>query len=364
VKFSDPNIPFVGLLRDLSHVQTSEHSRHAYKRAARAIWMVEEPVADLLARNELRKVPYIGPSSERVIREFADTGESKTLEQALERSGKRREVEQLRTLRTNFLSAAAVADILRRRMRGVVATADFRGDFQMHSTWSDGAHSIEQMVEGALERGHSRACVTDHSYGLPIAGGVSMADIVRQHDEIDLVNERYRGRFVMLKGIEANIRPDGSVDMEPHELALFDLVVASPHSLLRKAYDQTARMLRAVRHPGVHILGHPRGRMFSRPGVIADWDRVFAAAAEADVAIEIDGDPNRQDIDFELACRALDHGCIFALDSDGHSIHELDYSLWAVAHARLARIPADRVINCWDDDRLMEWAARKKRALS
>ena len=122
------------------------------------------------------------------------------------------------------------------------------------------------------------------------------------------------------------IRPDGTVDMEDHELRQFEFVVASPHSLLRKTVDQTARMVGAVSQPGVCILGHPQGRRFNvRAGVAADWDQVFAMAGRRQVAIEIDGSWDRQDVHYELASRALAHGCVFALDSDAHAHPELDF---------------------------------------
>src|SRR6185369_2422655 len=131
-----------------------------------------------------------------------------------------------------------------------------------------------------------------------------------------------------------NIRADGSVDMEQDELRELELVVAAPHSALRTEADQTARMVTAVRTPGVHILGHPRGRIYgSRPGVSARWDEVFEAAAQSGVAVELDGDPARQDIDFDMAKRAIDLGCIFALDSDAHAVDQLSYAETAIAHA-------------------------------
>jgi histidinol phosphatase-like PHP family hydrolase len=184
-----------------------------------------------------------------------------------------------------------------------------------------------------------------------------MSRVREQHRQIDALNVKYRGRFRLLKGIEANIRADGSVDMTYDELALMDIVVAAPHSALRSANDQTARMLGAVQTPGVHILGHPRGRMYgSRPGVAADWDTVFAAAARASVAIELDGDPSRQDLDFDLARRAVKAGCLFAIDSDAHATDQWWYAETALAHARIAGVSRDRVINCWPLERLMEWA--------
>jgi histidinol phosphatase-like PHP family hydrolase len=230
----------------------------------------------------------------------------------------------------------------------------------MHSTWSDGRQTLQAIIETALARGYEYSAVTDHSYGLPIAHGVSMADLARQHREIDRLNRRYKGRFRLLKGIEANIRADGTVDMTPAELRRLEIVVAAPHSALRSAAPQTHRMVAAVSTPGVHILGHPRGRKYgARPGVTADWGEVFAAAARSGVAIEIDGDPSRQDVDFELARRAVRAGCLLALDSDAHSVEELQYAETAIAHARLAAVPRDRVINCWPLDRLLSWASAR-----
>jgi histidinol phosphatase-like PHP family hydrolase len=262
-----------------------------------------------------------------------------------------------RAFRDGFLSHHALHQALAAPLGARIVGRDhYRGDFQMHSKWSDGGESIATMVEAALELGHSCLGITDHSYGLAIAGGMSMADAVRQHQEIDKLNEKHAGRFRVYKGIEANILADGDLDLQPDERAVFEFIVASPHSLLRKPHDQTARMLAAVRGAGVTMLGHPRGRMFnSRAGVLADWDRVFEEAARRRVAIELDGNWHRQDLDFALARRALDAGCIFALDSDAHSIGELRFSEYAIAHARLALIPKDRVINCWSDAELSQW---------
>jgi histidinol phosphatase-like PHP family hydrolase len=181
--------------------------------------------------------------------------------------------------------------------------------------------------------------------------------VAAQHAEIDGLNARYQKQFRVFKGIEANIRPDGTVDMTAEELRLFDYVVASPHSLLRKSVDQTPRMVGAVSQPGVCILGHPMGRRYNvRPGVSADWDRVFEVAARRKVAIEIDGSWDRQDIHYELAARAVAHGCIFALDSDAHSHPEYNFVDIAIAHAKLAGIPQARVINYWSNEEILEWA--------
>ena len=144
---------------------------------------------------------------------------------------------------------------------------------------------------------------------------------------------------------------------------MFDYVIASPHSALRKETDQTARMLAAVSLKGVAILGHPQGRMYnSRPGITADWRKVFREAAKRDVAIEIDGNWHRQDVDYELADVALEEGCLFALDSDAHSIAEYAFTDYAIAIARVAGVPADRVVTCWDRPRFEAWLASRSGA--
>ena len=355
----DTNGLVAALLRDLAAVQTSQHSRWGYKRAAAAVRNLDEPIEALLQPDgTLRKIPHVGPSSTRVILEVLKSGRSETVERAVAKSGRGSDVEKSRGLRDNFLTRAQVIAALRDATLRGPKLSSYRGDLQMHSTWSDGSQTLADIVEGGLARGYEYCAVTDHSYGLKIAGGISMAEVAAQRKEIDRVNDDHRGRFRLLQGIEANIRADGSVDMESDELRQIEIVVAAPHSALRIAADQTARMVAAVSTPGVNILGHPRGRMYgSRPGVTADWTAVFKAAKRAHVAIEIDGDPSRQDVDHALARRAVRAGCVFALDSDAHSTPELAYAETAIAHARLAGVPADRVINTWPIDRLLEWAA-------
>ena len=346
----------------MAALQPTERSRFGYKRAAKAIAGLSVPVADLVAAGTLREVPFVGPSSERILTEFVTGGSSPTLEAAIARSGKPSLVEEKRALRDGYLSHAVMAEALATPAEaGVVSRADYRGDFQMHSTWSDGTETIQTMAEAARDLGHTCLGITDHSYGLPIARGISMEQAARQWAEVDALNEKWKGTFRVFKGIEANILIDGSLDVQPDERTLFEFVVASPHSQLRRKEQQTARMVNAVKAPGVAILGHPRGRMFnSRPGISADWDVVFAQAAKRGVAIELDGNWHRQDIDYRLASRALAAGCIFALDSDAHSTGELKFSDYAIAHARLAGIPADRVINCWSDERLEEWMRERR----
>jgi histidinol phosphatase-like PHP family hydrolase len=351
----DLNLELGGLLLDMAALAREAPRRWGYRRAARAILRLEASIAPLVEANTLRGVPGIGPATDRIARELLHDGRSSTVERSIDEAGQREAVERLRALRRHFLSGAAVAAILARRVRP--SAARYRGDFQMHSVWSDGAATLDAMAQACRARGYRCAGITDHSYGLSVAGGMSMADAGRQHAEIDQLNARMTGTFRVFKGIEANIRDDGTVDMEAAELRQFEFVVASPHSRLRRSEDQTSRMVTAVSQPGVCILGHPQGRRFNvRQGVMANWDAVFAVAARRQVAIEIDGSWDRQDVHYELAARALAHGCVFALDSDAHSESELAFTDIALAHARLASIPEERIVNYWSERRFLEWA--------
>lgn len=358
----DMNMAAAALLHDMAALQPTERSQFGYKRAAKAIIGLPVSVADLVAAGTLSEIEFIGPASTKIVTELVQQGASPTVEAAIARSTRASDVTARRRYRSAYLSHFALQQAVAAQLqKGVVGRADYRGDFQMHSTWSDGGESLAGMARACMDLGHTCLGITDHSYGLPIARGISMADAVAQHKEIDALNAQFAGRFRVFKGIEANILADGSLDLSASERSQFEFVVASPHSQLRRADDQTSRMLGAVRSSGVAILGHPRGRVYNtRPGVNADWLRVFEAAAERRVAIELDGNWHRQDIDFELARVALDAGCLFALDSDAHSTGELRFSEYALAHARLAGIPASRVINCWSDEELIGWMKARK----
>ena len=353
----DVNAVVGGYLRDLAFAQSSQEKMFGYKRAAAAILSLDMPLTDLLEPDgTLPRISGIGPGSTRVIREILETGSSPTVEQAIERSERREEIQRRRELRRHFLSRAEVRRILADSAFDGPTVDLYRGDLQMHSEWSDGSPTVEEIADACVSRGYQYAAVTDHSYGLKIAGGMSMADAAAQRLAIESVNARYSGRFRMLQGIEANIDTAGQLDLTAEEAATFDVVLAAPHSRLRKNDDQTDRMLAAIQHPTVRILAHPRGRISgSRAGVMANWDTVFEAAAQRGVAIEIDGDPARQDLDYTLARQALTFGCVFALDSDAHTTTQLSYAETALAHARLAAIHVDRIVNCWPLERLLAW---------
>jgi histidinol phosphatase-like PHP family hydrolase len=357
--YADVNAVIGGYLGDLAFAQSSKQKMFGYKRAAAAILSLDAPLTELVGRDgTLPKIAGIGPGSTRVIREILATGESPTVERAIEQSGNRADIERRRQLRRHFLSRAEVRRVLSDPAFAGPTLRQYRGDLQMHSEWSDGYPTVQEIADACVERGYQYAAVTDHSYGLKIAGGMSMGEAADQRRAINAVNAERGTQFRLFQGIEANIDATGQLDLSDDEAATFDVVLAAPHSRLRRTEDQTDRLAIAIAHPSVRILAHPRGRITgSRAGVVADWDAVFKSAARRGVAIEIDGDPARQDLDHTLASRALGAGCLFALDSDAHTVGQLAYAEIALAHARLAAIPADRIINCWPLDRLLAWLA-------
>jgi histidinol phosphatase-like PHP family hydrolase len=361
--FDDLNVIAAGLLQDLATIQPSERSRFGYKRAAKVLASgIDRSVRDLIEEGTLREVPFVGAASERVVTELVRTGASASVEKAVAESSRRSDVAKRRRYRHAFLSRHMMRLALDAPLpKEIVSTKAYLGDLQMHSTWSDGVESIASLAEAAFELGWPRIGITDHSFGLPIARGMSMDQARQQQRQIDEVNGKFAGRVRVYQGIEANILADGSLDLQESERSEFEYVIASPHSMLRRETDQTPRMLAAVRQARVAILGHPQGRMYNnRPGISADWNKVFKEAAARGVAIEIDGNWHRQDIPYDLAARALDAGCLFALDSDAHSIQELPFTDYSIAHARIARIPADRVVNCWPQEKFEDWLRERQ----
>ena len=204
---TDINSIVAGWLRDLAFVQKSPQSRWGYKRAASAVLYLDVPIDSWLKPDgTLEKIPHVGPASTRVILEVLHTGESAIVNQAVEASTQRADILRRRGLRSHFLSRSAALAALRSRKPQAPALKDYLADLQMHSDWSDGSQTLEDIIATGISRGYTHSAVTDHSYGLPIAGGLPMVKVAQQHCEIEALNAKYAGRFRLLKGIEANIQ--------------------------------------------------------------------------------------------------------------------------------------------------------------
>jgi DNA polymerase (family X) len=243
----------------------------------------------------------------------------------------------------------------------LVADSDICGVLHAHTDLSDGVDSLEAMAEATRARGYHYFGVADHSRSAHYAGGLSIDEIAAQHGEIDRLNRKYSDGFRILKGIESDILADGSLDYPDEVLATFDFVVASVHSgfrLDRKA--QTERIIRAVSNPRTTILGHMTGRqLLRRPGYDVDIPRVLAACARHGVAVEINANPWRLDLDWRWHQTALDLGCMMSINPDAHSTREIDLMHWGVEMARKGGVPKGRVLTCLSLAKLEHYLAAR-----
>jgi DNA polymerase (family 10) len=251
-----------------------------------------------------------------------------------------------------------------KKLPRLVQDGDIRGIIHCHTDMSDGVHTLEQMAEAAHKSGYQYIGITDHSQSAHYAGGLSVEEIEQQHAAIDALNARYGSRFRILKGIESDIRSDGALDYPDDVLARFDFVVASVHGQFRLDRSaQTARLIRAVSHPLTTILGHPTGRqLLRRPGYDVDLEAVLRACAKHGVAVEINANPYRLELDWRWHQRALTLGCLLSIDPDAHSMTELRLVQWGVAIARKGMVQKRQVLSCFTRPELLAHLAKRKRA--
>ncbi len=232
----------------------------------------------------------------------------------------------------------------------LVTQSDLRGVLHAHTTESDGSDSLEDMAEAVRQRGYSYLGLTDHSQTAHYAGGLKVAEVTAQQRAIERLNRRYDDSFHVFKGIESDILADGSLDYPEEVLASFDLIIASIHSRFRLSRkEQTDRIVKAVENPYTTVLGHVTGRqLLRRPGYELDMERVLKACAENGVAIEINANPWRLDLDWRWCEQAVELGCIFSINPDAHSTEEIDNVKWGVLMARKGGVPKERVLNALD----------------
>jgi DNA polymerase (family 10) len=244
----------------------------------------------------------------------------------------------------------------------LVSDEDIRGLLHCHTDFSDGGNTLEEMAEVTRELGYEYFGVADHSQTAGYAGGLKPERIELQHELADALNRRYRGRFRILKGIESDILEDGSLDYPNEILSTLDFVVASVHSRFKLgAAAQTERILRAIANPFTTILGHMTGRLLlRREGYEIDIDTILQACARHQVAVEINANPHRLDLDWRWYERGLELGCMFSINPDAHSLEELGLTRWGVLIARKGGVPPDRVLNCMGRADLERWLTRRR----
>ncbi|WP_275899460.1 DNA polymerase/3'-5' exonuclease PolX [Bacillus piscicola] len=243
-----------------------------------------------------------------------------------------------------------------------ITLQDIRGDLHMHTTWSDGAESVEGMVNAARKRGYEWMAITDHSQFLQVAHGLNEERVMRQIEEIRRVNDKYADIHV-LAGIEMDIRPDGTLDLEDHVLKELDLVIASIHSAFSQSETELMkRMETALESTYVNIIAHPTGRLIGRRrGYQIDVEKLLERAGQTGTALELNANPNRLDLAADWLRKAEDYDTKIAINTDAHQTGNLDMMEIGTGIARKALLQKQQVINTWTYPELTAFINKKRR---
>lgn len=251
----------------------------------------------------------------------------------------------------------------------LIQASDMRGMLHIHTEWSDGADTVRDMALRSKEMGYTHIAICDHSKTAVYAQGLSVERVKAQHKEIDALNREGLG-IRILKGIESDILPDGSLDYDDDILELFDVVVASVHSSFRLDKDkQTERIVRAIHNPFTTILGHPTGRLLlARDGYAVDMERILDAAAATGTVIELNANPYRLDLDWRWHRKAVQKGIRIAINPDSHQKETLREVEYGIGMARKGMLCAQDVVNTMELDDFLAFThalrVRKARSLS
>lgn len=251
---------------------------------------------------------------------------------------------------------------LENKLPSLVKYEDVKGDLQTHSTWSDGAYTIQEMAEAAKKLGRKYVAITDHAGRLAIAGGLKEKELLKQMAEIDKVNKKIKGIRV-LKGAEVDIDKDGALHIKDEVLAKMDIVLGAIHDNFKMSKEaMTERICRAMANPHVDILAHPTGRLLGRrEGYEVDWDKVFGQAIKTGTVIEINAYPERLDLSWQNVKRALELGVKLSLGTDAHSVSHLEYLELGVSVARRGWAEKGDIINTMNFEELMRFLKQHKK---
>jgi DNA polymerase (family 10) len=250
-----------------------------------------------------------------------------------------------------------IAAALVGELPNLVELTDLQGELHAHTTWSDGALSIAEMVDAAMARGCTYLAITDHSRSLGVAGGLSIEDLQQQKREIAKLQEKLGEKFTILQGAEVEILADGELDYPDDVLEKLDIVIVSLHTSLRQPRDViTDRLIRAIRNPHVDMVGHLTGRLIGRrdPADL-DVEAVLEIAAAENVALEINANPERLDLHDVHARRAIELGCTLAITTDAHNAEHLDFRRFGVGIARRAWAESINILNAQHDQSVSDW---------
>lgn len=234
---------------------------------------------------------------------------------------------------------------------------DIKGDFHIHSDYSDGRDDLETLVKEGIKRGYSYIAITDHSRSLKVAHGLSIEALKKQWMEIDQLNRKYKNKILVLKGIESDILPDGNLDYPDEILKQFDIVMGSVHTQFKMSReDMTQRILKAINNKYLKVICHISGRMINlREPYELDYISIFKKAAEKNIALEINAQPERLDIDDRYIKEGIKYGVKFTIGTDAHAYESFDFIIYGVGKARRGWAKKEDVINTYSLNKLKKW---------
>lgn len=243
----------------------------------------------------------------------------------------------------------------------LIKNEDIKGDLHMHTTWSDGANSIEEMIAACRTKGYRYMAITDHSQYLKVANGLTKERLLKQKEIIHEINEKYDD-FQVLSGIEMDILPDGSLDYEDDVLKEMDIVIASIHSAFSQSEEQIMhRLENAMRNPHVDIIAHPTGRLIGRrDGYAVNIEKLIALAKETNTVLELNANPNRLDLATEALKLAQESNVKIVINTDAHKTETLDHMEVGVSAAKKAWLLKDTVLNTFEADDLLQFLKNRK----
>ncbi|UQD52958.1 DNA polymerase/3'-5' exonuclease PolX [Bacillus methanolicus] len=241
-----------------------------------------------------------------------------------------------------------------------ISLDDIKGDLHLHTTWSDGAHSIEEMVEACRKRGYQYLAITDHSQYLKVANGLTSERLRKQKEEIKKLNEKYKD-ITILSGVEMDILPDGTLDYDDELLAEMDIVIASIHSSFSQPKEKIMyRLKTALVNAHVDIIAHPTGRLIGRrEGYQVDMDMLIELAKQTNTALELNSNPNRLDLSAEHLKKAQEKGVMIVINTDAHNMDTLSHMEIGVSAAKKGWIQKSSVLNALEINELLDFLHRR-----
>jgi DNA polymerase (family 10) len=244
----------------------------------------------------------------------------------------------------------------------LIEYGSIKGDLQVQTNWTDGQNSIEEMVKEAIKLGLEYICITDHTKSLAMTGGLDEEKLLKQMNEIDKLNQKYKGKIKILKGAEVNILKDGSLDIKDEVLAKLDFVGAAVHSHFNLPKNiQTERIKKAMANPHVDCIFHPTGRVINRrPAYEVDIDQIIDSAKKTGTILEIDAYPDRLDLKDEHIKKCVEKGVKMVIDSDAHSVLHLGFLDLGVSQARRGWATKDDILNTLPLEKLQKFLNIKK----